>query len=101
MRTDLTPHALWRIYPRGARTIEASMSAALDGSTALVTGGGRGLGRGIAQHLALAGARVALVARTRSQLEEAAAAIGAEGGSALPIVADVHVGRGGRAAVAE
>jgi len=61
----------------------------LEGQTALVTGAGRGLGRAIARSLALAGARVALVARTRSQLDDAAASIASEGGRALAIVADV------------
>lgn len=65
------------------------MRAELEGRTALVTGGGRGLGRAIARHLARAGARVVLVARTRSQLEETAASIEADGGKSLAIVADV------------
>jgi NAD(P)-dependent dehydrogenase (short-subunit alcohol dehydrogenase family) len=57
--------------------------------TAIVTGGGRGLGRAIACHLARAGARVAVVARTRGQLEETVAMIESEGGQALAVVADV------------
>jgi NAD(P)-dependent dehydrogenase (short-subunit alcohol dehydrogenase family) len=77
------------------------MAAVLDGTTALVTGGGRGLGRAIARHLARAGARVALLARTSSQLEEAAAAIVSEGGRALPIVADVTDREAVEAGVAE
>jgi len=49
----------------------------LDGETALITGGGTGLGFGIAQSLAAAGARVVLVGRRRSELEQAVATIGA------------------------
>lgn len=77
------------------------MSVLLAGRTALVTGGGRGLGRGIAMGLARAGARVALVARTRSELDESAAQVESEGGRALPIVADVTGRPAVEAAVAE
>jgi NAD(P)-dependent dehydrogenase (short-subunit alcohol dehydrogenase family) len=48
----------------------------LDGQVALVTGGGRGIGAGIARELADAGARVAVAARTRFQVEDVAGEIG-------------------------
>jgi NAD(P)-dependent dehydrogenase (short-subunit alcohol dehydrogenase family) len=44
----------------------------LDGLVALVTGGGRGIGANIARELADAGARVAVGARTRDQVESVA-----------------------------
>lgn len=55
-----------------------------DGAVALVTGGGRGIGRAIARALAGAGARVAVLGRGERELESAAEEIGA-----LPLVADV------------
>jgi NAD(P)-dependent dehydrogenase (short-subunit alcohol dehydrogenase family) len=65
------------------------MSANLVRTSALVTGGSRGLGRALGQALAAAGARVVLVAREPAPLDEAVAAIRAAGGEAHAIVADV------------
>jgi 3-oxoacyl-[acyl-carrier protein] reductase len=47
----------------------------LDGRVALVTGGGRGIGAGIARELAGAGAEVAVAARSRDQVEAVATEI--------------------------
>jgi NAD(P)-dependent dehydrogenase (short-subunit alcohol dehydrogenase family) len=56
---------------------------------AIVTGSGRGIGRAIAERLATAGASVAVLARTREQVTEAAHQIEQAGGHAIAIVADV------------
>ena len=61
----------------------------LDGQVALVTGAGRGFGRAIAARLAAEGAKVALVSRSRGQLEDAAREIADAGGQALVAPADV------------
>src|SRR5213080_2065690 len=44
----------------------------LAGQVALVTGGGRGIGAGIARELTAAGARVAVAARSRDQVDQVA-----------------------------
>ncbi len=56
---------------------------------AVVTGGGRGIGRACAIELARRGADVALLARTESELEEAAARVKEQGRRALAIACDV------------
>jgi NAD(P)-dependent dehydrogenase (short-subunit alcohol dehydrogenase family) len=61
----------------------------LTGQVALVTGGGRGLGRAYAQALAKAGAAVAVTARTASELQETVQLIEQNGGRGLAIAADV------------
>lgn len=62
----------------------------LEGKIALVTGAGRGLGRAGAVALARAGAHVALISRTRAQLEETAQAVEGLGRKALVAVADTR-----------
>ena len=61
---------------------------------AVVTGASRGIGRAVAAGLGAAGARVALCARGRADLEGAAAALRAKGVDVLAHMADVSEGDG-------
>ncbi len=61
----------------------------LDGKTAIVTGGGRGLGQYMAEALSDAGANVVLCSRKKEALEEVKEGIEARGGKALALACDV------------
>lgn len=61
----------------------------LKGKRAVVTGAGSGLGKASAMALALSGAWVGLIGRTRTELDQTADEIAAVGGIAIPLVADV------------
>ena len=66
------------------------MDLGLEGRRALVMGGGKGLGRAIADALAAEGAALVVSGRTQARLDEAAAALRAAGAaSAAGVVADV------------
>jgi NAD(P)-dependent dehydrogenase (short-subunit alcohol dehydrogenase family) len=93
MSTDLgTPVPLHRnVYPFISPT---RLAGSLAGKIALITGAGRGIGKAISLAFAEAGADVALLARTQSQLEEVAATIRTTyGRRALVIAADVTDGK--------
>ncbi len=78
------------------------MELELQGKTAIVTGGSRGIGKAVARELALEGAGVAIVARGREALEATAAELEAETGRrVLPIVADTTDDGAVRAMAAE
>lgn len=66
-----------------------SVSSALAGKVALVTGASSGIGEATAVALAAAGAKVAIAARRADRLEALAARIEKAGGTALRIEADV------------
>jgi NAD(P)-dependent dehydrogenase (short-subunit alcohol dehydrogenase family) len=66
------------------------MDLGLDGKRAIVTGGSKGIGKAIARELAREGVDVAIVARSRDQLESTARELTAETKRrVIPLVADV------------
>ena len=73
------------------------MDLQLTGKRALVTGAGRGIGKAVAQRLSEEGAQVALLARSRDDLEATAAALP---GPSLVVPADTTDDAAVRAAVA-
>ena len=66
-----------------------SLKVDLTGQNAIVTGASQGLGRHMAIALAAAGARVALVARNETKLQETAAMIAEVGGQCEVMAGDV------------
>lgn len=65
------------------------MDLGIAGKSVFVAGGSKGMGRDAAQMLADEGCRVAIVARTKSDIDEAVEAINSAGGEAVGISADL------------
>src|ERR1700721_267641 len=60
----------------------------IDGRSALVVGGSEGIGFEVAKLLGAEGARVALLARTKTDVDDAVQSIHGEGGTAIGVAAD-------------
>ena len=65
------------------------MDGKLNGRTAIVTGAGRGIGRGIAVELAREGANVVVASRSQGSIDDTLAEIAALGGTAIGALCDV------------
>lgn len=73
----------------------------LTGRVALVTGGGRGIGRAIALAFAREGAKIALTSRTKSELDRVASEVHEGGGEAFTVIADFTDGTAIKSAVGD
>lgn len=73
----------------------------LDGCSAVVTGGSRGIGYAIAEALACAGACVAITGRDKAQLDQAVAELARQGPTVIGIRADVRAAEDAERAIAE
>jgi NAD(P)-dependent dehydrogenase (short-subunit alcohol dehydrogenase family) len=65
------------------------MTFSLAGKVVLVTGAGAGIGRAVAQQMALAGGQIAVCDINKTSAEETAHSIVGDGGKAVAITADV------------
>lgn len=70
-------------------TMPVLPSMRVDGQIALITGAGRGIGRGCALALAEAGAEVILMSRTETEIQKVAEEVKVRGGSARAFACDV------------
>src|SRR5262249_37295061 len=77
------------VGPHPAMTEYLERLFSLNGRVAVVTGGSSGIGKAMGRALAAAGARVVLIARRASRLEQAVAEIRSAGGTADRVSADL------------
>ena len=75
----------WTSAAKGAVSVDYGIS----GKPALVVGGSKGIGFEVARMLAAEGCRVAVLARTKKDVDAAVDAIRADGGDAVGVCADV------------
>jgi amino acid adenylation domain-containing protein len=87
--------------PPRSEPVDPAPERPLHGKVAIVTGGGRGIGRESALALARQGARVVVAARTRDQVEACARELQALGTEAFAVVADVSRAEDAERMVAE
>lgn len=81
---------IWKIIGF-SKIIRVRINMRLKNKVAIVTGGGRGIGRGIARLFAKEGAKVVVAARTEEQLEHVVREIEADGGTGAAIITDVSI----------
>lgn len=74
---------------RAEEKVPSTPSMRLDGQVALVTGAGRGIGRGCALALGEAGAHVVALSRTAADLDAVCGEIRSRGGDAVAAVCDI------------
>jgi 3-oxoacyl-[acyl-carrier protein] reductase len=89
---------------RDPRRKESSVDLALEGTVALVTGGSKGVGRGVADALVAEGCHVCICSRDEEEVRQAAGEIeaaGANGARVLAVVADLTDGADRRRLVDE
>jgi NAD(P)-dependent dehydrogenase (short-subunit alcohol dehydrogenase family) len=77
------------------------MAGLLSGQVAFITGGGRGIGRGIAQEFAREGASVAVMARSQDQITETVALVEKAGARGIAVTGDVTIQADVETAIAE